>query len=142
MKEFIFVLDADTGEELYRDKGTFDGVFDTLALCNVLQSRRVIIITHNHPSGNLTFSVKDLDLFFGNQNVVALRATSGIKTAILSNYNKVKPYTNTINKLVRQKIIERLSKKIIKDDYNLWYYTLLPYELVTILSLEITLIEI
>jgi hypothetical protein len=142
VKEFIFVLDADTGEELYRDKGTFDGIFDTIALRNVLSSKRVIVVTHNHPSSDLSFSMKDLDLFFGNDNVVELRATSGIKTAILHNSNKSKPYTKTVQKLVTPKFIEKNFKKITNEEYNVWYYTLLPHKIVSELSLDISLIEI
>ncbi|TAE16712.1 MAG: hypothetical protein EAZ95_07505 [Bacteroidetes bacterium] len=142
VKEFIFVLDADTGEELYRDKGTFGGIFDTIALQNVLNSRRVIIITHNHPKETLDFSVKDLNLFFNHDNVVQLRATSGGKTAILSDKDTPKPYKQTRELLINAKIKERLRKEITQTQYELWYDTVLPYELQEVLSLQINVITL
>lgn len=141
-KEFIFVLDADTGEELYRDKGIFNGIFDSVGLQNVLQGRRVIIITHNHPSQNIDFSLADFTFFFENINVVELRATSGFKTAILDNSNKFKPYTKTKIELTKEKMLLRNFRKITQEDYAIWYDTVLPEELKKKLEIVITIIDL
>jgi hypothetical protein len=144
VKEFIFVLDADTGEELYRDKGTFGGIFDTIALQNVLNSRRVIIITHNHPKGSLDFSLTDLNLFFSNDNVIELRATTGLETAILPKTNKQK--YNEYKALQKHKISMKLklkyTKSISNEDYLVWANEILPIELKNELSLLINYINL
>ncbi|TAE16710.1 MAG: hypothetical protein EAZ95_07495 [Bacteroidetes bacterium] len=140
-KEFIFVLDLE-GNNLYRAKGTGSGIPHTKELQDILLSRQVIVITHNHPSEDLTFSLADLDAFFQHRNIQQLRATSGKQTIVLEESNRNKAYLKKKYSLMMLQKNKVLKQIMTQEAYNLWEYTQLPTELSETLALDITLIDL
>ncbi len=141
VKEFIFILDLE-GNNLYRAKGTNFGILNTRELQEVLTGRQVIVITHNHPSEDLKFSLADLDTFFQHKHIAQLRVTSGTQTAILTNENHKLPYSN-VKMNIKMPIFKLLrTGKITQDEYDKWLLNTLPVELAHKLPLEITLITL
>lgn len=142
-KEFVFVLNEE-GEELYRGQGAvnyipIDKQFKALLID---KEKAPLYITHNHPSGNLDFSLADLDLFFVYTTVAEMRATGNNKTAVLGVLNRPLPYLKMkLNKTLTQTNAMRKGD-ISQTIFEIWHNETLPIELKNELPLDIKLIEL
>ncbi len=141
LKEFIFILDLE-GNNLYRAKGTNFGILNTRELQEVLTGRQVIVITHNHPSEDLRFSLADLDTFFQYKHIAQLRVTSGKQTAILTNENHNKLYAKEKRTLINLQKMKLMKKEITQQEFDVWQITELPVALNEKLVLQINLITL
>lgn len=141
MKEFVFILDLE-GNNLFRAKGGSASIPSTKELQEILRTENIIIITHNHPLGDLTFSEADLDTFYLYKNISQLRATTGTRTAILDISNRNNSYFIEKQRLRNRQQTDLRKKLITIEDYEIWNKTLLSKELVKILDLEIKNIDL
>jgi hypothetical protein len=134
----------EVGEVLYRGKGATNSIpvdkqFKALLID---KEKAPLYITHNHPSGNLDFSIADLDLFFVYTSVAELRATGKHQTAILGENNRILPYLKRkLNKTLVQTNAMRKGN-ISQTDFSIWYNETLPIELKNELPLDITMVNI